>query len=106
MKNWALYGVSHCKDKSYGSAAIVSNTVLFVLVVITIVISIIIFLIYARGGGQARVTHTEERDSLVDNTESSKPPPPKPKPVEEEKEEEYRPEADDMGEGEEEDGIE
>lgn len=97
VMNWGLYAGSACKDKNYGTAAIVSNTVLFMLDVVTALVAIILFICNTRTApNQARVTHAEERDSLVNkNDESAKPPPP-PKPKPEEKEEEYRPGGDDF----------
>ena len=84
--NWAFYAGSHCKDKTYGSAAIISTNLLFVLTLITIAGSLITFVMLSnRNGGGGRVSHQEERTSLVPtNNESAvepEPEKPKPKPV-------------------------
>ena len=58
IANWYFYAVSHCKDKTYGSAAIISNNLLFILTLITIAGSLITFVMLSnRNGGSGRVSH-------------------------------------------------
>ena len=104
LMNFILYGRSHCKDKSYGSAAIISTIALLVITLMTLLGSLLIFFKNSGGDNKARVTHAEERDSLVANPEPRAAPTPPPKPKPEPVEEEYRPEAGD--DEEDEDGIE
>ena len=65
MINFILSGWSYCKDKSYGSAAVMSTIAVFVVTLMTLVISLIIFFVNSGSDNKARVTHAEERDSLV-----------------------------------------
>ena len=65
VMNFILYGMSHCKDKSYGSAAIMSTLAVLVVTSLTLAISLIIFFVNSGSDNKARVTHAEERDSLV-----------------------------------------
>ena len=106
LMNFMLYGASHCSDKSYGVAALISTVALLVLTVIELATSLFIFCKYSGSDNKSRVTHAEERASLVSNAEKpAAPPTPPPKPEPVEKEEEYRPDGgDDMEEDE--DGIE
>ena len=104
LMNFILYGRSHCKDKSYGSAAIISTIALLVITLMTLLGSLLIFFKNSGGDNKARVTHAEERDSLVANPEPRAAPTPPPKPKPEPVEEEYRPDAGD--DEEDEDGIE
>ena len=69
LMNFILYGRSHCKDKSYGSAAIISTIALLVVTLMTLLGSLLIFFKNSGGDNKARVTHAEERDSLVANPE-------------------------------------
>ena len=71
--NWGLYASSHCKDQTtYGTAAIISNNVMFVLTLITTVASgVIFFLMSNRGASGGRVGHSEERTSLVPENSNS-----------------------------------
>ena len=56
--NWVLYAASHCKDKTYGTAAIVSNNVLFIVTLITVGGSLVIFLMMSnRGASAGKVSH-------------------------------------------------
>ena len=65
LMNFMLYGASHCNDKSYGMAALISTIALLLITVITMVVSLIVFCKYSGTDNKSRVTHAEERDSLV-----------------------------------------
>ena len=71
--NWGLYANSHCRDQTaYGTAAIVSNSVMFVLTLITVIGSgVIFFLMSNRGAMGGKVGHSEERTSLVPENSNS-----------------------------------
>ena len=56
--NWGLYAASHCKDKTYGTAAIISTNVLFILTLITVAGSLAIFFMMSnRGASAGKVSH-------------------------------------------------
>ena len=56
--NWGLYAASHCKDKTYGTAAIISNNVLLIVTLITVGGSLAIFIMMSnRGASAGKVSH-------------------------------------------------
>jgi len=87
----------------------VSTTALFALVLGTVIATIVVFIVSTSGGRAGRVTHAEERNSLVNNADSARPAPVQKKepPKQEAEEPEYRAGADDdMDEEGGDDGIE